>query len=157
MSDLANARLSPHFSLAELTHSETAQRLGIDNTPNDATLLNLSRLANTVLEPARAVCRVPLAVNDGYRCPAVNAAVGGVHDSQHELGLAADVVPEGLDLEDAFDLIRKSPDVPFDQCILESGCIHLSCKGDDGMPPRRDALIRHGLKGNWSYTRASDA
>lgn len=149
-----DTRLSEHFSLAELTHSETAQRLGIDNTPDDAALLNLSELATTVLEPARDACGVPLTVNDGYRCPAVNADVGGVHDSAHEVGRAADVVPEGISLEDAFDRIRHCPEVPYDQVILEApGCIHLAC-APHGQTPRRQALIRHGLKGHWTYTEA---
>lgn len=150
-----NIQFSDHFDLAELTRSDTAVRLGIANTPNDDEILNLSRLATTVLEPARQECGVPLIVNDGFRCDAVNTAVGGVPHSQHREGLAADVYPEGMSLEAAFDTIRHSPDVPYDQCILESGCIHLSCAGE-GQTPRRQSLIRHGVPGQWTYTTATD-
>lgn len=149
-------QLSEHFSLAELTYSETAAELGLDNTPNDAQTLNLSQLATTVLEPARKACGVPLKVNDGFRGPAVNHEVGGVQHSAHQDGRAADVVPQGISLAEGFDRIRHAEDVPFDQCILESGCIHLAC-ARDGETPRREALIRHGTKGNWTYTTATDA
>lgn len=148
-----NTQLSPHFSTAELTHSDTALRLGIANTPNDEELLNLSTLATTVLEPARAACRVPLNVDDGFRCDAVNKAVGGVANSAHRLGCAADVRPAGLTLQEGFDRIRADESIPFDQCILESGCIHLAC-AEHGKEPRRQALIRHGDPGNWTYTFA---
>jgi len=150
-------QLSPHFSLAELTHSDTAIRLGLDNAPSDAELLNLSALATTVLEPARAACRVPLNVNDGYRGPAVNQAVGGVAHSAHQDGRAADVVPRGISLSEGFDRIRRDPAIPFDQCILEltasGGCIHLAC-ARVGETPRRQALIRGGAPGAWTYTTA---
>jgi hypothetical protein len=146
-------QLSPHFALAELTHSDTALRLGIANRPNDEELLNLSTLATTVLEPARAACRVPLIVNDGFRCDVVNRAVGGVADSAHRTGCAADVRPAGLSLQEGFDRIRADDSIPFDQIILESGCIHLAC-AENGKEPRRQALIRHGEKGDWTYTFA---
>jgi len=146
-------QLSPHFSLAELTHSDTATRLGLDNTPNDAQTLNLSELATTVLEPARNACRVPLTVNDGFRGPAVNKEVGGVQHSAHQDGRAADVVPEGISLQEGFDRIRADTSIPFDQCILESGCIHLASAAH-GETPRRQALIRHGTMGTWTYTVA---
>lgn len=146
-------QLSAHFALEELTHSETALRLGIANTPDDEQLLNLSHLATTVLEPARVACRVPLKVDDGFRCPAVNAAVGGVANSAHQTGCAADVVPIGISLSEGFDRIRADASIPFDQCILESGCIHLAC-APVGETPRRQALIRGGSPGAWTYTPA---
>lgn len=149
--------LSPHFTLDELMRSDTAQRLGIANTPDAAALANLQRLATTVLEPIRALVGAPVHVHDGYRCPAVNAAVGGVHDSQHAEGEAADLdaLPT-LTNDHLFDRIRGA-DIPFDQVILEhsdgGGCVHVSC-AKDGQPPRRQALIRTGFPGHWSYMEA---
>ena len=149
-------QLSPHFTLAELTHSDTATLHDIDNTPTPDALLNLSTLATTVLEPARAACGgVALHVHDGYRCAAVNALVGGVPHSQHETGEAADVDAEGLSHRDAFDRIRRDPNIPFDQCILESGCVHLSCAAE-GATPRRQVLVRHGTSGHWTYAPPED-
>jgi len=144
--------VSAHFTLEELTHSDAAAIHGIDNSAPDDVQQNLVRLTVTVLEPARAVCGVPFEVSDGYRCPKVNALDGGVLHSQHEKGEAADVVPRGLALPAAFDRIRRS-DVPFDQIILESGCIHLSCAAL-GATPRREALVRRGSPGHWTYIPA---
>ena len=147
------------FDLGQLTRSATAARLGLDNTPDDAAVANLARLANTVLMPVRALAGQPLVVDDAYRTPAVNAADGGVPTSQHELGLAADIRPlqamidSGTwSIERLFDLVRGPAGVavPFDQLILESGCVHISA-APEGTAPRRDVLVRSGTPGHWRY------
>jgi zinc D-Ala-D-Ala carboxypeptidase len=84
-------KLSPNFTLAELTASATAKKLGLDNAPLPEHLENLKRLA-ALLEEIRALLNAPIKVNSAYRSPAVNAAVGGVPNSRHALGLAADIV-----------------------------------------------------------------
>jgi zinc D-Ala-D-Ala carboxypeptidase len=84
-------QLTPNFSFEELTASETAARDGIDNTPPDALMDNLLALANG-LEKVRALLGNPIHVNSGYRCPALNAKVGGASNSRHMTGLAADIV-----------------------------------------------------------------
>jgi len=84
-------QLSEHFSYEELTRSPTAIRLGIDNTPNENQMRNLVLLCNYVLEPLRDILGVPIYVNSGYRCPALNAAIGSNPSSQHMLGQAADI------------------------------------------------------------------
>ena len=84
-------QLTEHFSLEELTASEVAVRKGIDNTPSDEIVANLRILA-AGLERIRAVLGHPIHVSSGYRCPALNAAVGGSHDSMHMRGLAADII-----------------------------------------------------------------
>jgi hypothetical protein len=84
-------KLSPHFSLAELTASNTAARLRIDNTPPADALQRLGQLAD-MLERIRATLGVPVIITSAYRSPALNRAVGGVTSSDHTQGQAADLV-----------------------------------------------------------------
>ncbi|MCI6337035.1 MAG: D-Ala-D-Ala carboxypeptidase family metallohydrolase, partial [Prevotella sp.] len=85
-------RLTPHFRLSEFTRSETASRLGIDNNVNDPKVVdNLRRLCEKVLEPLRNHTNTPIVINSGYRCPRLNAAVGGSPTSNHLKGCAADL------------------------------------------------------------------
>ena len=83
--------LSPHFSLQELTASDTAAKLNINNSPPVPVLMNLSILASG-LEQIRSLLGYPVHVNSGYRCPELNKTVGGVPDSAHLSGFAADIV-----------------------------------------------------------------
>ena len=83
--------LTEHFALEEFTRSETAERLGIDNTPSEAVVEHLRRLCVLVLEPLRQRFGKPIRINSGYRCPALNRAVGGVRNSRHLTGDAADI------------------------------------------------------------------
>lgn len=84
-------KLSKNFTLEELTFSITANNHGINNTPNSEAKAALKRLAVEVLQPIRDAYGQPIIVSSGYRCPALNAAVGGVKNSQHVLGQAADI------------------------------------------------------------------
>ena len=84
-------KLSKNFSLEELTFSITANNHGINNTPNTEAKACLKRLAVDVLQPIREAWGQPIVVTSGYRCPALNKAVGGVNGSQHLLGQAADI------------------------------------------------------------------
>lgn len=84
-------KLSPHFTLEELTASTTAKRLGIDNTPAPELVPRLVLLAE-MLERIRSTLNVPVVVTSGYRSPPVNRAVGGVTSSDHTQGHAADIV-----------------------------------------------------------------
>ena len=83
--------LSKHFSLDEFTFSATAQAMGIMNAPGSLELANLRFLCREVLEPARKVIGEPIHITSGYRCLALNRAVGGVAQSYHVRGLAADL------------------------------------------------------------------
>jgi zinc D-Ala-D-Ala carboxypeptidase len=87
-------KLTPHFSLAELTASSTAQRLGIDNTPPPELMPRLVLTAE-MLERIRNTLGVPITVTSGYRGRQVNQAVGGVTSSDHTQGHAADIVAPG--------------------------------------------------------------
>ena len=119
-------QLSAHFTLERLTHSETALRRGIDNTPPTELLQNLSALA-LGLEEVQRLLGHPIEISSGYRCPALNAAVGGSTASQHVQGLAADFVcPDFGPPLDVARAIGVSA-IAFDQCILEFGnWVHLS-------------------------------
>lgn len=88
-------KLSPHFSLAELVRSDTATRLGIDNTPPPELLPRLIMVAE-MLERIRSTLNSPVIVTSGYRCEQLNAAIGGVTSSDHSRGHAADIVAPGF-------------------------------------------------------------
>lgn len=83
--------LSEHFSLDEFVNSATARAMNIVNSPSSSELANLRFLCREVLEPARRVMGEPIHVTSGYRCLALNRAVGGVARSYHVRGLAADI------------------------------------------------------------------
>ena len=143
-------QLSPHFTLEELVFSESAQRLGVDNTPTDQIIANLTHLCVVALEPARALWNVPVHVDSGYRCPELNKDVHGVYDSEHIFGHAADCVPQGISLIDAFRAIRNSG-IVFDQLIIEENAwIHIGLAAD-GVTPRRECLVAQGTPGHWTY------
>jgi zinc D-Ala-D-Ala carboxypeptidase len=84
-------KLSPHFTLAELTASNMAQQRGIDNTPPDELIPRMMLLAE-LLERVRTELAVPVTITSGYRCQQLNMAVGGVTSSDHTQGHAADIV-----------------------------------------------------------------
>lgn len=125
--------LTKNFTLEELCASPTARALGIRNVPDDQTVAYLTGLAIKVLQPLRDWWGERILIGSGYRCAALNKAVGGVKNSQHMLGQAADLYIEG-DMEKGrrwFEYIRKN--LPFDQLILEHNAkgtywVHVSYK-----------------------------
>ena len=80
-----------YFTIRELTKSNTAVRKGINNTPNSTIINSLTELINNVLDPLREKWGAPIKVSSGYRCPALNRAIGGATNSQHMKGEAADI------------------------------------------------------------------
>ena len=84
-------KLTQHFTLEELTHSDYAIAHGINNSANQMVQENLMMLCTLILEPLRAAIGEPIIINSGYRNAAVNDGVGGVKTSHHLLGLAADI------------------------------------------------------------------
>lgn len=124
--------LTPHFTVQELTRSETARDLRLDNTPSAAVLEALREVATQILEPVRAHYGRPVKVNSGYRSPAVNRAVKSTPRSQHLLGQAVDFEVPGIANGALARWVRDSLD--FDQLILEaytpglpsSGWVHCS-------------------------------
>lgn len=110
-----------YFSIKELTKSATAARKGIKNDPSIEVCKSLTALIDKVLDPLREAYGKPIIVTSGYRCPKLNAAVGGSASSQHVKGEAADIrsvadTPE--ENKKLFDLIVKLG-LPYDQLINE--------------------------------------
>lgn len=90
-------QFTKNFSYDELIASSTAKRLGLDNTPNEDEKEKLRRLAIELLQPIRDAWKSPIIVNSAFRSEQVNKAVGGVKNSQHRLGEAADITIGGKD------------------------------------------------------------
>lgn len=80
-----------YFTIHELTKSTTAKKLEINNTPSEEELHNIRTLIEVVLDPLRQAWGRPILVNSGYRCEALNKAVGGAKTSHHLKGMAADI------------------------------------------------------------------
>jgi len=126
--------MSDHFSIKELTYSDTAIRLGIDNTPTDEVLKNLQLVTQHILEEVRAYFDKPVKITSGYRSPALCQTIGSKPTSQHTLGQAVDFEVIGIPNKVVSDWIVNNLD--FDQCILEfwkpdeynSGWVHCSYK-----------------------------
>lgn len=115
MSDII---LSPHFKLSEFIKSNTATQKKIDNTPSLEVVSKLQQLCINVLEPLRCAFDTPVTIGSGYRCPVLNAAVGGVKNSQHMTGEAADLhVPSDAIGKSWFSWIQTH--CTFDQLICE--------------------------------------
>lgn len=125
-------QLSEHFSLQEMTRSQTATRLGIKNVPDEEAVKNLTFLCENILEPIRVHFGIPFSPSSGYRSAALSEAIGSSRNSQHCKGEAADIeVPTISNLTLCW-WIRSHLD--FDQLILEffqegdpaSGWVHVS-------------------------------
>lgn len=127
-----------YFSISEMTRSDTARRLGIDNTPSDSIKKNLTLFINTVLDPIREDWGSPIIVSSGYRCPELNKAVGGVKTSGHMYGFCADLQVKG-DLRKFSCFViewMKEHQMKWDQIIWEK-CgnvtwLHFCWIGKDG-------------------------
>ncbi|MCQ2255567.1 MAG: D-Ala-D-Ala carboxypeptidase family metallohydrolase [Bacteroidaceae bacterium] len=134
--------LTQNFTLSELTRSETASRLHINNNPGTIPIQNLQKLCDSILQPLRNAYGKPIFVNSGYRSPTLNKAIGGATNSQHMLGQAADItarhsIQKGSDAAANHDYREEnkrlfnliiSLKLPFDQLIDEKNYswIHVS-------------------------------
>lgn len=114
-----------YFSISELSHSTTADFYKIDNTPSEEVVKNLETLVEKILDVAREQLGQPIYVNCGYRCPEVNKLVGGVKNSQHILGKAADIWAK--DMKKLWEILSK---MDFDQLIRYKTFYHISYNGD---------------------------
>ncbi len=133
-------KLSPNFSLEELTFSQVASRRGLNNTPSEKVKDNLERLA-FFLEQVRKLFNKPLLISSGYRSREVNEAVGGSKTSQHCEGCAADFNVKGMSPNAVVRAIVDA-NIPYDQVILEfDSWIHISIPTIKGNTPRKQALI----------------
>src|SRR3990172_8979611 len=146
-------QLSAHFTLERLTHSETALRRGIDNTPPAELLQNLSALALGLEEVQRRLGH-PIEISSSYRCAALNAAVGGAPASVHVQGRAADFTCPPFGTPAQIACVIRDSDIPFDSVILEFGdWVHLAFAPS---PRRRVLSIYHGGRGYVEGLRNAD-
>ena len=141
-----------YFTVDELTRSATAKARGIDNTPTPEIRAKLQTLITECLDPIRRIYGKPIIVSSGYRCPALNAAVGGVANSQHTTGEAADLVPaSGGSLAGIFRAAVEFGG--FDQLIIEksgnSKWVHVSYG-----PRMRHNILAYN---NGSYTNITNS
>ena len=124
------SRLSPHFTMTEFIKSQTAERKGIENMPEDKHVVAMMALCEKVLEPIREHFGKPIMVNSGYRSAALCRAIGSKSSSQHCKGQAADIEIPGVANAELAQYIANSLD--YDQLILEcftggnTGWIHCS-------------------------------
>jgi hypothetical protein len=147
-------KLSTNFSLSELTKSEAATRLGLDNTPALQIIENLEALVENILQPVRDKFG-PVVVTSGYRSPEVNKAIGGSTTSDHCKGQAADFEVLGKDNRELAIWIAEN--MQFTQLILEfykpgvpdSGWVH--CSYDPGNL-NRQVLTAEKVNGKTVYT-----
>ena len=130
--------LSPHFTLAELTHTDHRT---LDNSPTQDEISNLQRLANFLEQVKTALGGKPVMINSAFRSKAVNDAVGSSDRSQHRIGCAADLRVPGM-TPDAVVRAVIAANLPFDQIIREfDAWTHISVPNSVDLKPRRQALI----------------
>ena len=124
--------LTKSFTLNELTKSQEATRLGINNIPNEEHIKNLKILCEKILQPIRDFYGMPVSISSGYRSVALCEAIGSSSKSQHTKGQAADFEVFGITNKQLADFVVQNLD--YDQCILEfwnpnepnSGWVHCS-------------------------------
>lgn len=136
--------MTEHFTLEELTHTDHRE---LDNTPNEAELANLQRLANFLEDLKRTLNGKPIMINSAFRSKAVNDAVGSKDTSQHRIGCAADIRVPGMTPDQVVRAIIAS-DLAYDQLIREfsdpvkgGGWTHVSVTNQPNGTPRKQALI----------------
>jgi len=133
--------LTPHFTLEELTASETAERNGWDNSPNDTELANLTRLADFLEQVKIVLGGKPIMISSGLRTKKVNDAVGSKDSSQHRTGCACDFRVPGMTPDEVVSKIVDSG-IGYDQVIREfDRWTHISISNSEDTSPRKQALI----------------
>ena len=108
-----------HFTVAEFVRSEKADKRAIDNRLPKELLPNVQALVDNVLDPLREAYGKPITVTSGYRCPALNKAVGGSATSQHISGQAADITAGSRKENKRLFYLIQELGLPFDQLIDE--------------------------------------
>jgi zinc D-Ala-D-Ala carboxypeptidase len=137
-------KISEHFTLEELTFSEAAARLGLNNIPNSVVITNLCRIA-AVMEQVRMLLKNNLiVVHSGYRSEEVNKAIGGVATSAHCHGLACDFVCSAFGAPGEVALAILKSDIKYDQLILEYGWVHVGL-AQEKLRSRHEALTKRSL------------
>jgi hypothetical protein len=130
--------LTEHFTLEELTHTDHRE---FDNTPNDAELENIKRLAEFLEQVKTVLGGKPIMVNSAFRSKQVNDAVGSKDTSQHRIGCAADIRVPSMTPDQVVRAVIESG-LPYDQIIREfDRWTHISIPNEPARAPRKQALI----------------
>lgn len=107
-----NQLKSEFFTLQEFIKSSTATRLKIDNTPNAEILRNIEYGVQMILDPLRRIHQKQIIITSGFRCAKLNKAVGGVTNSWHTKGNAADIhIQDENEAKEIFDILKTLPSV----------------------------------------------
>ena len=131
-------KLTEHFTLEELTHTDHRE---FDNTPNDAEKANLERLALFLEQVKEVLGGKAIMVNSAFRCKQVNDAVGSKDSSQHRIGCAADIRVPSMTPDEVVKAVIASG-IGYDQIIREfDRWTHISIPSVAGDNPRKQALI----------------
>lgn len=137
--------MTPHFSLEEVEHSNTADRIGIPNTLPDHLKSN-ALLAAQGMEEVRRLLGKPIPISSWYRSPRLNSYIGGAKGSQHLLAQAIDFIcPAYGSPYKVADALRKS-NIQFDQLIYEYTWIHISFVASN---PRQQVLTKQPNRGGY--------
>ncbi len=130
--------MTPHFTLAELTHTDHRE---LENIPNETELANIQRLAEFLEDLKTLLGGKPIMVNSAFRSKAVNDAVGSKDTSQHRIGCAADLRVPSMTPDAVVRAIIAS-NLPYDQVIREfDRWTHVSIPNEPARAPRKQALI----------------
>lgn len=155
---IQNQKISPHFTLAEMCESQTAQKHGIANIPSPEAVANLRRLCEGTLEPLREAIGLPIIITSGFRTKALNDKLAHASStSQHMRGEASDFyVGKGSreELIKAFREILLNPGIDFDQVILYPSFIHVSYVSKER---NRHGILKAQGNGKLGYGRLTVA
>lgn len=149
---MLDALITSNFALSEFVVSDTAARLGIDNTPPAMVEATLRNVLIPAMQQVRDLLMVPVVIKSGYRCPQLNAAVRGAPTSDHVTGHAADFIAPAYGSPRAVcqRLLDLQDRIKFDQLIFEGGWTHVSFS-----PRRRNEVLsaHFGQDGKVHYTQ----
>ena len=121
-------QITQHFTLEEFCGTSHVDLASQNLSMAKASPSIMSALQNSanMAEKVRAIFNAPMNIHSGYRCPALNAAVGSNPNSQHLYGQAFDFDIQGMDFMTTFNSVAKSG-LPFHQLLIENGCVHFGC------------------------------
>jgi hypothetical protein len=130
-----------YFSLGEFSHSDTAVSLGIDNTIPKECVAKIEHLVHCVLDPIREKWQSPIYITSGYRCPALNRKVGGVENSYHTRGMAADITAKSVFYNTALyteiRILHAKGLIPLTECYMERQGLYIHVAYDPAAPSEK--------------------
>jgi zinc D-Ala-D-Ala carboxypeptidase len=144
-------KLSEHFTLDEFTASQTAGRKGINNTPPPNVIKNLQVLAGLLEEVRTLLCNNSIRISSGYRCLALNRAIGSRDNSSHVEGYAVDFTCSGFGTPKQIANKIVESQINFSQLIWEGTWIHLS--SDSAHKKKREVLTATFVNGKARYKK----